>query len=423
MDATSETPLDSTMAIGTGETSLRWAARATSVADIERELARIWAVPRLVTVVAGVEERHVAARTSVMNLVVIARRPETGERCATTISALTGRHPSRTLIISSRDPDGPNWLDARIDAHCVLPREDAPEVCAEMIHLSAGGATGRHLDAIVAPLLVHDLPVTIWWPNEPTFGTPQATDLLAMADRLIVDGSSWGGTGLRRLGEMAGLLGAPLDAGVAGAGGSGAGGSGAGGPTLAITDFALSRQSRWREAIASVFDAPEILPYLRYVHRIRVTYASHDSSGRADLTNVVKPVYHVAWFGSRLGMAVRAPLDRRRRADLEATLSGSHGMVAVTIRPVHSTMPSGTTLSVELNADRLGSTLDAVVTAEAETVNVSCRRDGAELPTRSFLAPRRTDVNLLAEAIEAGHRDPVAAGTIRFAAALAGDTP
>jgi hypothetical protein len=163
-----------------------------------------------------------------------------------------------------------------------------------------------------------------------------------------------------------------------------------------------------------------------------VTYASRETSGQADLTNVVKPVYHVAWFGSRLGMTVRSPLVRVRRAtptegadgqDLEATLSGPHGTVAVTIRPVHSTMPSGTTLSVELNADRLGSTLDAVVTAEAETVNVRCRRDGADLPPHSFLAPRRTDVNLLAEAIEAGYRDPVAAGTIRFAAALAGGAP
>jgi len=421
MDATGETPLERG-ALPVGEPDLRWSARATSITAIERELARIWAVPRLVTTVAGVEERHVAARTSVMNLVVIARRPETGERCATTVSALTGRHPSRTLIISSRDPDGPNWLDARIDAHCVMPREDAPEICAEMIHLSAGGATGRHLEAIVAPLLVHDLPVTIWWPSEPSFGSPQATDLLAMADRLIVDGSSWGGTGLRRLREMAGLLGA-----------SGVGAPpepGAGGPTLAITDFALSRQSRWREAIASVFDAPEILPYLRYVRRIEVTYASPDGSGRVDLTNVVKPVYHVAWFGSRLGLTVRSPLVLGRSAsaavsegarDLGATLAGPHGAVAVTIRPVHSTVPSGTTLSVELGADRRGSTFDAVVTAEAETVNVACRRDGADMPPWSFLAPRRADVDLLAEAIEAGGRDTVASGAIRFAAALSGD--
>ena len=57
--------------------------------------------------VDGVGERHVAARTSVMNLVVVARQPEIGEHCAAIISQLTGRHPSRTLICSPTDPWSP----------------------------------------------------------------------------------------------------------------------------------------------------------------------------------------------------------------------------------------------------------------------------------------------------------------------------
>ncbi len=90
-----------------------------------------------------------------MNLVVVARRPELAERCAATIQALTGRHPSRTIVIQSADPDGPSWLDARVEAHCVLPREDAPETCAETIHVTCGGESGaspgRHRDAADHP--------------------------------------------------------------------------------------------------------------------------------------------------------------------------------------------------------------------------------------------------------------------------------
>ena len=141
-----------------------------------------------------------------MNLVVIARRPELAEHCAATIQALTGQHPSRTIVIGSADPDGPSWLDARVEAHCVLPREDAPETCAEMIHLTAGGEAGQHLAAIATPLIVHDLPVTVWWPGEPPFRTRPAQDLFALADRLVVDGSTWSGDGLERLREMAELL-------------------------------------------------------------------------------------------------------------------------------------------------------------------------------------------------------------------------
>ena len=64
------------------EPVLRWRSRAHSIEEIEQELTRIWAEPDLQTQVGGQPGRHVAARTSVMNLVVIARRPEVGERSA-----------------------------------------------------------------------------------------------------------------------------------------------------------------------------------------------------------------------------------------------------------------------------------------------------------------------------------------------------
>jgi glucose-6-phosphate dehydrogenase-like protein OpcA len=404
---------------GAAAEDLRWRSRASSVDGIEQELARIWAQPNLRTTVAGEDsaERHVAARTSVMNLVVIARRPEVGERCAATIESLTGRHPSRTLVVSPSDPDGPSWLDAQILAHCVLPREDAPATCAETIYLMCGGESGRHLDAIVAPLLVHDLPVTVWWPDEPPFGTVQANDVFEMCDRLVVDGSTWHGTGLPQIRHLAGLQARR---------------------PIAISDFALIRQSRWREAIASIFDIPDFLPYLRHLRRISVTYGVRDEGG-VEPTNVVKPVYHAAWLASRLGMRVErqlAPLvspvrpavARHGRAaplqttggGLGATLRLDRTDVAVVIRPVLSEMPPGTTLRIELRADFRGSELRADVTAEQDAVHARVWQDGVHSLERGFTAPRRTDIDLLAEAIEAGGRDPVTVGATAMAAELAG---
>ena len=150
-----------------GEPILRWSARAHSIAEIETELARIWAGQDLTASIDGEPGRHIAARTSVLNLIVVARRPEIAERSAATMQSLTGRHPSRTIVIQSADPDGPSWLDARVEAHCMVPREDAPETCAETIHITCGGEAGRHLSAIATPLVVHDLPVAVWWPGEP----------------------------------------------------------------------------------------------------------------------------------------------------------------------------------------------------------------------------------------------------------------
>jgi glucose-6-phosphate dehydrogenase assembly protein OpcA len=403
------------------EPSLRWQAHAHSIEEIEQELARIWSQPDLTVDIDGdgTNDRHIAARTSVMNLVVIARRPETGQRCAAVIQRLTGRHPSRTLIVSAADPDGPSWLDAQIQAHCILPRPEAPEICAETVYLKSGGESGRHLAALVAPLLIHDLPVTIWWPDEPPFGTEPANDLFAMADRLVVDGSTWRGHGLTQLRHLAGLQ-ERLP--------------------IAISDFGLVRQSRWREAIASIFDVPEFLPYLRHLRRISVTYGIRDEGGAED-ANVVKPIYHVAWLASRLAMQVvkplapLAPLTARGRhgpprhgptvalppaAGLGATLRLDRSEVSVIVRPVLSEMPVGTTLRVELRADWRGSELRADVTAEQDAVHARIWQDGVHALERGFNAPRRTDVDLLAEAIEASGRDPVAVGAIRFAAHLVG---
>ncbi|HEX7347596.1 MAG TPA: glucose-6-phosphate dehydrogenase assembly protein OpcA [Candidatus Limnocylindrales bacterium] len=408
--------LMATDVVAINEPVLRWSARARTIPDVEKELSRIWAKQDLTTEIDGEPGRHVAARTSVMNLVVVARRPEIAERGAATIQALTGLHPSRTIVVQSADPDGPSWIDARIEAHCVLPREDAPETCAETIHLICGGEAGRHLQALVTPLIIHDLPVTVWWPGEPPFTSRATIDLLTAADRLVVDGSTWNGDGLARLAEMAACA---KDTGIA------------------VCDFAMIRQSRWREAIASIFDDPDFLPFLRSVRRIAVTYGTHDEAGVPGSTNLVKPVYHVAWLGSRLGMHVVKPLavashtsaahaksksggsNRPAMArGMTATLSDGRSEVAVVIRPVHSQLPSGTTLRVELLCDRRGSELRADVTAEAESVHVRVWLDGVEALERQFLAARRGDVDLLAEAIEANRHDRVADGTLDMAAKL-----
>ncbi len=402
-----------------GEPVLRWSSRVHSVAEIETELVRIWADRDLTTTIDGEVGRHVAARTSVMNLIVIARRPEVAEHCAATMQALTGQHPSRTVIIGSADPDGPSWVDARVEAHCILPRPDAPETCAEMIHLSAGGEAGQHLAAIATPLIVHDLPVSIWWPGEPPFRARPAQDLFALGDRLVVDASSWGGDGLERLRDMASLLETTR---------------------MAISDFALLRQARWREAIASIFDDPDFTPYLRSLRRVAVTYGTHDETGALGSTNLVKPVYHIGWLASRLDLHVKKPLapvaghgpassgsGRVVRGPgakpvlgqgLVATLSDGRADVSVVMRPVLSKMPSGTTLRVELLADRRGSELRADVTAEAETVHVRVWLDGVEALDRHFLSPRKSEVDLLAQAIEASGRDPVESGALRAAAAI-----
>ena len=302
----------------------------------------------------------------------------------------------------------------------MLPREDAPETCAETIHLTAGGEAGRHLSAIVTPLIVHDLPVTVWWPGEPPFGSRAAYDLLSGADRLVVDGSTWNGDGLERMREMAGparrdpprdqrLRAHPP---VALAGGhrldlrrSGLPAV----PALAAADRRDVRHPR-RDRRAGL-DEPR-----------QARSTTSPGSPRGSGCRVVKPLAAVAeQAGAARPKSRRRPArDRWSAAGWRPTLSDGRGEVAVVVRPVVSTMPAGTTLRVELLAERRGSELRADVTAEAEAVHVRVWQDGVEVLERRFLAARRGEVDLLAEAIEAGRRDDIATGSLRAAAELAG---
>jgi glucose-6-phosphate dehydrogenase assembly protein OpcA len=381
-----------------GQPVLRWNTRTHSIAGIESELARIWSSVSLETAGEdGEPERRVAPRSSVMNLVVIAGRSEIGERIAAIVEGLTGRHPSRTLVVSQADPDGPAWLDAQVQAHCMLPRDGTAETCAELVYLTAGGQAGQHLAGVVSPLLIHDLPVTIWWPGEPNLDSAQTADLLDLADRVLVDGSSWSGDGLARLVAMSRL------------------------PRrfqIEVSDFAMLRQSRWREAIASTFDRPSMLPFLGGIREITVTYAARDGSdGRA---NAIRPLYHVAWLASRLRMTCVEPLVGAQApwAGYHAALRHGQRRIEVGLRPVPSDAPPGTTLSVRLVAERRRERLAVEISAEAAGVTVRANLDGEEQAERRFLAPRRRESDLLAETIEASTGDPISAAALSMAATL-----
>lgn len=86
-------------------------------------------------------------------------------------------HPSRILIVV-RDPAAEDGLDAEIHTES--------EARGDVIVLTMRGRTVEHPGSVLRPLLVPDLPVVVWWPNE----APEdlLTDRIGkLADRRITD--------------------------------------------------------------------------------------------------------------------------------------------------------------------------------------------------------------------------------------------
>jgi len=255
------------------------------------------------------------------------------------------------------------------------------------------------LTSIIVPLLVRDLPVALWWPNDPPFLSHRAGRLLPLADRLIVDGSAWSGNGLEILAQLAEV---------------------ADGTTLYAIDWALLRQSRWREAIASVYDLPDLRPHLGAVRRIDVEYAPDEPGDPDGATNVVRPLYHVAWLASRLGMTVHEPMRREHDGRRIATLRQRNHEVEVVLRPADSALASGSTVRVVITSRLRGTNLVGEVTAGDRDVEVTVHDDGRERVRRTYLAPRLNEVDLLSLSVQGSAADPVSVQALSMVRRLLG---
>ena len=382
--------------------ALRWKSTATSVAEADALLARIWSSTESRQQITGdlIKDADgktaIAVRTGVMNLVVVAPGAERAVGAASALSSLP-RNPSRTLFIVPRDPEGPPTFRARLEIFCaVTPRGDGTSACTELLWIDASGEAGRHLSSMVPQLSLHDLPTLLWWDHTVDPSSQDLKELLRGVDRALFNGSDQRGAGINVVSDLVKV---------------------AASTGTALSDFSLIRQARWRDAVASAFDEPEIAPYLHSLTEIRATYSSGSNSSAP--VNIVKPTYHLAWLTSRLGATVITPLNNAS-GTWSGLISDAGQRIALKLEPVVDAGHSGTTLALHLKGERRGSTLELTVRADGATTQVQATINGTLVNERIFRAKRATDAELLSSALELGEVDPLSPSILRTFVQLVG---
>jgi len=382
--------------------ALRWKSTATSVAEADALLARIWSSTESRQQITGdlIKDADgktaIAVRTGVMNLVVVAPGAERAVGAASALSSLP-RNPSRTLFIVPRDPEGPPTFSARLEIFCaVTPRGDGTSACTELLWIDASGEAGRHLSSMVPQLSLHDLPTLLWWDHTVDPSSQDLKELLRGVDRALFNGSDQRGAGINVVSDLVKV---------------------AASTGTALSDFSLIRQARWRDAVASAFDEPEIAPYLHSLTEIRATYSSGSNSSAP--VNIVKPTYHLAWLTSRLGATVVTPLNNAS-GTWSGLISDAGQRIALKLEPVVDAGHSGTTLALHLKGERRGSTLELTVRADGATTQVQATINGTLVNERIFRAKRATDAELLSNALELGEVDPLSPSILRTFVQLVG---
>jgi len=384
--------------------SLRWTSSATTVAEADELLTKLWASSEarrfLVSdsPAAATTPEPIAVRTGVMNLAVVANGAERATHAASILATLP-RNPSRTLFIVPRDPEGPATFAARLEVFCaVTPRGDGTSACTELLWIDVGGPAAHHLASIVPPLSLHDLPTLLWWDAPVNAAASDVRQLLRGVDRVIIDGATQPGDGLSTIRTLF---------------------TAAEGAGVALTDFALLRQGRWRDSIATMFDEEAATPFLSAINKISVDYSG--GKGSSASINVVRPAYHVAWLASRLNASIKTPLHLGDGAGWRAELHDQlRHAVAVELNPVDSVLGAGTTIAVRIAADRRGDHFDLEVRADSTSTRAIAKINGAVVHERTFQAPRWTEATLLSESLEFGEVDPLSPAILRTMSALIG---
>jgi glucose-6-phosphate dehydrogenase assembly protein OpcA len=391
--------------------------RGTTVRAVEAELGRLWhqattgpTDPDMVVTEKGAP----TARTSVMNLIVTVPDEETGNRILATLLSLGPRHPSRAIVLHA-DPDADgDPIDARIGTHCRDDADGDGRTCFEQLALTVRGEAARHLDGIVAPLLIHDLPIDVWWPGDPPFDDPVFNQLVELGDRLIVNASDFADLpgGLKHLAAIRRRSG--------------------------VGDITWERLAPWHELTAQFFDAPRFRRYLANLSRLRIQYAVPEEAGGPhpwsethDPGEIVPGVpspaaaalLYAGWIATRLAWKRAAWREPVTPAGARRVLEGRYEMVDLGIDPVAtSALPPGELVSVRLRAFGEAGSAEFFLDRAGPEATIAANADGMTAYLRRIPLEPESEAEVLRRQLSLDQRDLTYEDALRAAAILAGTT-
>jgi len=350
------------------ETFTAGAETAVDVAQIERQLHELW---QLAAESEKDPTQRQITRACLFNFIVLSETEAEATHASEVISTLTSRHPCRAIVLSVASNSPTSELSASISAHCHLAGTGQKQVCCEQIAIHASGQSVAHLGSAVLPLLESDLPTIVWWPGNFLTRMDLFRRLIAVADRIIYDTSTWPDPQP----QLAGLVRVLTEY-----------------PRCRFTDLSWTRLGLWRKLAAEFFDEPHCCAELMQIRAVDIV---HGRGPGAALR---------AWlYGSWVAAQLRWPLPETRarihlseRDDRDAT---SVGILSVAIKT------GDATFSVRKNHG------ESTASATVDMPNA------CGLPRKRAFWPA-DDASLLSQELDHPARDPVYEKALVIAASL-----
>lgn len=259
------------------QSAIRNPQSAINVGAIERELTSLWQQ-------ASDDEDGGIMRASTLNLLVFVTSQTDAAGIDETLTDVTSTHPSRAILIVADRSSQTSSLDAQVTSRCTLPTATSKQVCCEQVTINATGSQVTEVTSAVAPLLVSDLPVYLWW-----CAVPRITDkvtfrrLADLSDRVIIDSADF----TDPQGDVASMATMLRNT-----------------PRwTAISDLNWARLTAWRALLSGFYDINEYRPLLKAVDHIAIEYSPSAADPEALSP---RALLLGGWLASRLGWRLGA---------------------------------------------------------------------------------------------------------------------
>lgn len=228
--------------------------------NVRKELSRLWA--------EGPQDR---IRLSTMNLAMVVSDPQDLKGMGEDLSVLCEHYPARVYVAvldkESTDREISGWYTLGCRGTQVYNEQVTFHVPAECV---------RQLPSLLGPLYQMDQPIFLWWRGKPGFEESIWERMIDSANRIVVDTSTSDGL-LEKLNKQ---VRDPYH------------------QELAFSDLEWTRQSRWRNLLAALYDKPDATEHLKMVTRLDIGFVPGPAGALS------APFYMAGWLASKLGWHV-----------------------------------------------------------------------------------------------------------------------
>jgi len=277
--------------------------------SIERELTTFWKN------IAGSQQNVAVLRATTLNLIIIVRGREGYEQARELVPKITAHHPGRIILVYMDPQRETQDISARIAIYCQPPHNGGRQICCEYINLVTNDNDVQQIHGAVLPLLLPDLPVFLYAPDEHLLREGTLEDFTKMSTRMVVNLP----TELTRPSLL------DLSERILNLQGTN------------VSDLAWSALTTWREALAQFFDTKKSLDQLNQLSSLSITTSGSPNSTPAMLL--------ISWLGARLDWQ----FDSRSSGRQFAVRFNDH-IVDIHFFSAGSEIESGGLLRVELTA-------------------------------------------------------------------------